>query len=134
MTSAGMSVAEPQREYAGFQQRFVALVVDSVILGTVSLLLSLALGPGQAALPDFVIAFTYDVLGNGWGGTPGKRLLGMRLVNADGEAPGLASSLVRTVVAGVSFVALLLGFFWMLWDRDKQTWHDKAAGTYVVVA
>ena len=134
MTSAGMSVAEPKPEYAGFRQRFVALVVDSVILGTVSLLLSFTFGPEQSALPDFIIAFTYEVLGNGWGGTPGKRLIGMRLVNADGEAPGLASSLVRTVVAGISFVALLIGFFWMLRDPDKQTWHDKAAGTYVVVA
>lgn len=129
-----MSVAEPKPEYAGFRQRFVALVVDSVILGTVSLLLSFTFGPEQSALPDFIIAFTYEVLGNGWGGTPGKRLIGMRLVNADGEAPGLASSLVRTVVAGISFVALLIGFFWMLRDPDKQTWHDKAAGTYVVVA
>lgn len=111
-----------------------AAFVDTLILSGVAILLSIVLSPEQSALPEFVIVFTYEVLGNGWGGTPGKRLLGMRLVNAAGEPPGLARSLIRSVVAGISFIALLLGFLWMLWDRDKQTWHDKAAGTYVTVA
>ena len=26
----------------------------------------------------------------------------------------------------------LLGYFWMLWDREKQTWHDKFANDVVV--
>jgi len=25
-----------------------------------------------------------------------------------------------------------LGFLWMLWDKDRQTWHDKAAGSFVI--
>ena len=25
-----------------------------------------------------------------------------------------------------------LGFLWMVWDKNKQTWHDKAAGSYVI--
>jgi uncharacterized RDD family membrane protein YckC len=32
----------------------------------------------------------------------------------------------------VSGVALGLGYLWMLWDPNKQTWHDKVAKTYVV--
>jgi uncharacterized RDD family membrane protein YckC len=27
---------------------------------------------------------------------------------------------------------LFLGFFWILWDKDQQGWHDKIAGTVVV--
>ena len=29
-------------------------------------------------------------------------------------------------------IPLFLGYFWMLWDREKQTWHDKMAGSVVV--
>ena len=32
----------------------------------------------------------------------------------------------------VSGLALLVGYFWMLWDRDRQTWHDKFVGAVVV--
>ena len=32
----------------------------------------------------------------------------------------------------VSGLACGLGYLWMLWDPQRQTWHDKAAGTYVV--
>jgi uncharacterized RDD family membrane protein YckC len=27
---------------------------------------------------------------------------------------------------------LFLGFFWIIWDAEKQGWHDKIAGTVVV--
>jgi uncharacterized RDD family membrane protein YckC len=29
----------------------------------------------------------------------------------------------------VSFVVFFIGYLWMLWDSNKQTWHDKAAGS-----
>ena len=32
----------------------------------------------------------------------------------------------------LSTIPLLLGYFWMLWDSEKQTWHDKLAGSVVV--
>jgi uncharacterized RDD family membrane protein YckC len=32
----------------------------------------------------------------------------------------------------VDSLPIYLGFFWMLWDREKQTWHDKVAGSVVV--
>ena len=44
--------------------------------------------------------------------------------------PGQA--LVRWLMSIVSSFAFLLGYFWMLWDPEKQTWQDKVAGTYVV--
>jgi uncharacterized RDD family membrane protein YckC len=34
----------------------------------------------------------------------------------------------------VSAIALLIGYLWMLWDSEKQTWQDKVARTYVVPA
>jgi uncharacterized RDD family membrane protein YckC len=35
-------------------------------------------------------------------------------------------------VSIVSAIVFLLGYLWMLWDPEKQTWHDKAAGSVVV--
>jgi uncharacterized RDD family membrane protein YckC len=32
----------------------------------------------------------------------------------------------------LSSLFFYLGFFWMLWDSQKQAWHDKIAGTVVV--
>jgi uncharacterized RDD family membrane protein YckC len=45
---------------------------------------------------------------------------------------GYGRALVRNLVKYVSAVVVLLGYLWMLWDKEKQTWHDKAAGSVVV--
>ena len=42
-------------------------------------------------------------------------------------------ALIRYVVGLVSVVALGLGFLWILIDPEKLAWHDRAAGTRVVV-
>ena len=123
---------ETRWQYAGFWLRFGAILVDGVILGVVGVILLFVLTDTTAALFNFVIGFAYYVLGNGWGGTPGKRLLGLRVVNNDGDEPGLAAGLVRYLVTLISALALFLGYLWMLWDGQRQTWHDKAAGTFVV--
>ena len=120
--------------YGGFWRRFGAGFVDAAAVGLVAVILSFSLEADQVALWDFVFSFSYYVLGNAWGGTPGKRVLGLRVVNAAGGVPGLARALIRHLVAGISLLALLMGYFWMLWDAHKQTWHDKAAGTYVIHA
>jgi uncharacterized RDD family membrane protein YckC len=35
-------------------------------------------------------------------------------------------------MAAFSIIVLFLGFLWMIWDQEKQTWHDKIAGTIVI--
>jgi uncharacterized RDD family membrane protein YckC len=39
---------------------------------------------------------------------------------------------VRSLTSLFSLVVAFLGFLWAGWDREKQTWHDKIAGTVVV--
>jgi uncharacterized RDD family membrane protein YckC len=41
-------------------------------------------------------------------------------------------ALVRGLGAAFSILVFFLGFLWIAWDRDKQGWHDKIAGTVVV--
>lgn len=71
---------------------------------------------------------------NATGGSLGKRALGLRIVRADGRAPGFGWGLGRTVTALLSWIPVGLGFLWATWDEQTQTWHDKMSGTYVVRA
>jgi uncharacterized RDD family membrane protein YckC len=70
------------------------------------------------------------------GQTWGKRIVGVTVIRKDnGDVPGLGRAVGRELFAMViSSSIFYLGFLWMLWDRDRQTWHDKVAGTIVVSA
>ena len=68
-----------------------------------------------------------------WDGrTPGRRLLGIRLVDRTGMAPAPGRAIARAVLALVSFVPFLAGFWLALFDRRGQTLHDKLTQTFVV--
>jgi uncharacterized RDD family membrane protein YckC len=68
-----------------------------------------------------------------WNGrTPGRRLMGIRLVDRTGLAPAPGRAIVRAVLALVSFVPFLAGFWLALFDRRGQTLHDKLTQTFVV--
>ena len=67
------------------------------------------------------------------GTTPGKRLLGMRVVQENGTPAGFFTMLIREWPGKfISAAVLSMGFLWILLDRDNQGWHDKLASTYVV--
>jgi uncharacterized RDD family membrane protein YckC len=48
-----------------------------------------------------------------------------------GFARGLGQTAAR-ILSGLLCYLSYLGYFWMLWDGQKQTWHDKLATTVVV--
>lgn len=67
------------------------------------------------------------------GATPGKLVAGIRIINArTGEPPSLLQSLLRWLGYFVSALPLCLGLLWAVIDPNRQTWHDKLAGTKVV--
>ena len=67
------------------------------------------------------------------GTTPGKKLLGMRVVKEDGQDATFFTMLIREWIGKlISGLIFSLGFLWILFDRDNQGWHDKLLGTYVV--
>jgi uncharacterized RDD family membrane protein YckC len=94
-------------------------------------LMAIAL-PG-AALAG-VLAFVYTALfAFLWSGrTPGRRLMGIHLVDVTGHAPGPLRALVRAMLSLVSFGLFLSGFWLALFDRHGQTLHDKLTRTFVV--
>ncbi len=66
-------------------------------------------------------------------GTPGLHLVDCLLVDIrTGGAITLGQSVKRTLGTLLAILPVLLGLAWMLWDRRKQGWHDKLAGSVVV--
>jgi uncharacterized RDD family membrane protein YckC len=67
------------------------------------------------------------------GATPGKNVLGLRVIKETGEPAGFGAMLLREWVGKwLSSLIMGLGFLWILFDRDRQGWHDKLGTTYVV--
>ena len=66
------------------------------------------------------------------GKTPGKRVAGIRVLRLDGEPLGWWMSFERFGGYAASFSVGLLGFAQILWDRNRQSLHDKACETVVV--
>lgn len=67
------------------------------------------------------------------GTTPGKKALGMRVIRENGGKPGLPAMMLREWIGkSISGAFFLLGYLWILFDRERQGWHDKLANTYVV--
>jgi len=67
------------------------------------------------------------------GATPGKMVIGARIVTAEGLAqPSTGRLIGRFFAYFVSIFPACLGFLWIAFDRRKQGWHDKIAGTVVV--
>ena len=81
-----------------------------------------------------IAIFYYIYFIGRFGQTLGKRWLGVKVVKVGtNEAPGYSKAFLREIVGKIaSMLVLFLGFLWMLWDPQKQTWHDKIAGTIVV--
>src|SRR6202167_3858153 len=94
-----------------------------------------------AGLAAALLMFAYDWVQHGlWGRTLGKRALGTKVVSASdrSKVSGGAAGGRGAAVAAPPLVPLVGGLFalltelWLLWDRQRQCLHDKAAKTVVV--
>jgi uncharacterized RDD family membrane protein YckC len=82
-----------------------------------------------------VVAFVYLRALATSGQTWGCKIVGIKVVRTDnGQAPGWGKAIGRTLFSYISAWVFYLGYLWMAWDAHKQTWQDKVAGTYVVLA
>lgn len=64
--------------------------------------------------------------------TPGKYLLGLRVVRTDGFRLGFWRSVARGVCYYLSALLLFMGFIWIIFDKNRQGLHDKIVGTVVI--
>ena len=119
-------------DYAGFGPRLLAAAIDALIFFVVSVPLSLLFFELSPAMPLLggvaAVAFW-----RAYGATPGKLAVGVRIVDArSGGTPSTGRLVLRLLCYLLSAAPLYLGFLWIAFDRRKQGWHDKIAGTLVI--
>jgi uncharacterized RDD family membrane protein YckC len=150
--------------FAGFWRRFVAFTVDTIIINIVFSFLGVIVAtafimgsmsadnlawiaevtdPARVTPITLLIGACYIILMIAYftyfhgikGRTPGKMLMGLQVVSADGAPLDFGASFLRSVGYLVSSLLFTfpLGFIWAAFDKKKQAWHDKIAGTVVII-
>jgi len=136
-----------EQQYGGFWIRLLASVIDSILmLMIIAPVLTAIYGTAywdvesqvSYGLLDIVMNYVFPVVVVivFWiykSATPGKMMLGLTIVDAKtGGKPSTAQFIGRYLAYYVSMLPLFLGFFWVAFDKRKQGWHDKLAGTVVI--
>lgn len=122
-------------EAVGFGERFVAYLIDAIILGVVGFIIGVLLQNfALQTLISLVLGIAYVVyFWTSSGSTPGKMVMGLKVVSAEtGQLIDPGTAVLRYVGYIVSTIPIFLGFFWILWDDNKEGWHDKIAKTRVI--
>ena len=125
--------------YASFPIRFLALLIDVILIGVVKAVIAGVMGGTEAPV---MVTTLLDVAGiaylvimtSKYGATVGKMIMKLKVQNVNtGANLNLVEAVLREFVGRIlSGLPLALGYFWMLWDPKKQTWHDKLAKSVVV--
>lgn len=139
-------------EYVGFWSRVWASAIDTFVLGLAIGVLGAILGVNldvqwdAGGLPVFGPAYWQGVGSNQiltavlvigfwqWKmATPGKMVISAVIVDAQTLGkPTLGQTIGRYLAYFVSIFGFMLGFIWVAFDKRKQGWHDKLAGTVVI--
>jgi uncharacterized RDD family membrane protein YckC len=115
--------------HASFRDRVAAGLLDLILVVLAWQLLSQI--RGERAF--FLSLLAYHIGFWTWKGTTiGGIICQLRVVRVDGMPVRFVDALVRGLSAIFSVVVIGLGVFWILRDPERQAWHDKIAGTYVV--
>ncbi len=137
-----MSQHQPVSRKAEFSERVLAFTADYALFAGLWVLILKAVDPGLPVLLNekgtvaivcvAALFIVYQALFTCDGRlTLGKSLLGLRVVDADGEPLDFGRSVMRAL-AYVPSSFLTIGFFWALIDPKGRAWHDFAAGSEVL--
>lgn len=141
--------------YAGFWIRFCAVLVDGILLMIVNGVISSIAGSGMPFTPESqptpedvarfmaatmtgsllgtVISVAYETFFIGkFGATPGKMLLGLRVVRPDGSPVTYMRAFGRFFAKILSQMILLIGYIMAAFDDEKRALHDRICDTRVV--
>ena len=137
-------------EYAGFFRRFAATLIDSLFYLLLTIVVhfltsdsgsfafyidhgNVAFESNSGWTEQLVIALITIGMWKKLMGTPGKLLLECHIVDARTGAPvSFVQGVIRYLAYFVSIIPFGLGFFWIIWDKRKQGFHDKIAKTVVL--
>ncbi|MFZ9682483.1 MAG: RDD family protein [Cephaloticoccus sp.] len=111
---------------AGFWHRLIATALDVVLIAVLS-------GLTHTGSVFLLWLSVYHVAM--WalrGTTIGGIVFNLKVVRVDDRPVDWLVAVVRCLASFLSFIVIGLGFVWVAFDREKQSWHDKIAGTYIV--
>jgi uncharacterized RDD family membrane protein YckC len=115
---------------APFHDRLAAFVLDVILVAIARQLLNLYRAPDNTI---FLLLLAYHIGFWTWKSTTvGGIICQLRVVRVDGTALRFVDALVRGLSSIFSLAVLGIGCLWILKDPERQAWHDKIAGTYVV--
>ena len=127
-------------EKAGWWTRFFAVIIDGFAVAIVNGIITGILYQGDTTTAGGlqtllgILYFCYFWSSYGKGQTLGMRLLNIKVVKTDGSQLDLVGSFIRYIGLVISIAVVFIGVIWAAFDGQKQGWHDKIAGTYVVKA
>jgi uncharacterized RDD family membrane protein YckC len=139
-------------DYAGFVTRAIAFAIDVALIDLAAVIVAIVVGLGISAfeLPDVVVTIAVAVGAAAYfawfvgyfamfwsttGQTPGARVMGVRVVCANGGDPvHLGGALVRLVGMALAAIPLFAGFLLILVDDRRRGLQDRLARTVVVYA
>lgn len=142
-----MSDEQGKPVYVGFWKRVAASLIDTLAVFAVILPVLVAVHGtsyfskakgGLAGPVDFLLQVVFPAVAVilFWkfrGATPGKMLVSARVVDAKTLGPlSSGQAIGRYFAYFVSILPLMLGFLWVAFDKRKQGFHDKLAGTVVI--
>lgn len=112
---------------AGFWVRIAAMGIDGILIGVVT---GAMMHGGPLMLPALA---TYAACMWYYKGTTiGGIICGLKVVRLDDRPLDWPTSIVRALACFLSMAIMGLGFIWVVFDPERQSWHDKIAGTTVV--
>jgi len=135
--------------YGGFWLRFLAVLLDGIIVAVVNFPIQLILGLAgfksiQATGPQFgiigliyLISFTiqgayFTYFWSQKGATPGQMILGLKVVTADGGPLTVGRAFGRFLAYILGAFTLCIGYIIAAFDSQKRALHDHICGTRVI--
>lgn len=121
--------------YAGFWIRFLASIIDSLILLIPSIVVNVAVAAPASTLLGIAIGLAYTVgFWTAQGATPGKMAVGIKITTVGGEPIDFGKAFLRYIGYWVSAITLGIGFLMIAFTPQKRGLHDYIAGTVVIKA
>ena len=135
--------------YATFGSRVGAAVIDFIILQVASSFIQALFLPvmfgnlnGQTIIIGMVgpliltslFALFYSVYleSSSWQATPGKKLVGIKVVDLEGQRVTFGRASLRNVAKSLSMITMCIGYLMPLWNPKRQALHDKVTKCLVV--
>ncbi|MFE6166580.1 RDD family protein [Viridibacillus arvi] len=139
--------------YGGFWIRFLATIIDSAVVMVATALIGVVLKVPKGVISEMIFGdelylSTYPLYSwiliivgilyfvglpvTTWRGTVGKKVLGIEIVDANGDTISIFRSIIRNIARIFSGLLLCLGYIIAAFHPQKRALHDLVANTYVV--